>query len=292
MRKGEVDMGVKGKRCKIWWRLFLSIIIAGLGIGAYAMYIEPRLLITKKVTLRSKYITKQMDGFKIVQFTDTQLGKFYTAEDLKRAVKAINKVGADVVIFTGDLIDHMKTYKEDINYIANILGEIEASYGKYAIYGNHDQGGGAHRVYPEIMKKAEFKLLDNAIENIGFEDGQMNIIGIDDWLLGYPELDTTLNKVDEDHYNIVLIHEPDVADLTIHYPIDLQLSGHTHGGQVKIPFIGPLITPPVGHKYTDGVYSMNKRLTLYVNTGLGNTKVPFRFMNIPEITVFKLKYTE
>lgn len=285
-------MGEKVKKFKFIKKIISWTIIVGVGISLYATYIEPHLLVTKNYVIKSSFVTEDMSGLKIVHFSDTQLGDYYSIEDLERAVEAINKVRADVVIFTGDLIDHMKTYEGDINYIATVLGNIQAKYGKYAVYGNHDQGGGAHRTYPAIMKEAGFKLLVNQIATIPFPDRKINIIGIDDWLLGFPELESTLKKVQPSDYNIVLIHEPDVADLIARYPIDLQLSGHTHGGQVQLPGIGALVTPPIGHKYTEGMYKFNERFRLYVTTGLGNTKLPFRFMNIPEITVIRLKIEE
>lgn len=285
-------MGVTHKKHSILWRVVGILFILAAGLVGYMRYIEPKLLITRYVTLEADTITPGMDGLRIIQFTDTQLGDFYTLEDLEKVVNRINQLEADIVVFTGDLIDHMKTYEGDVAYIADLLHEIHAPKGKFAIYGNHDQGGGAHRTYPEIMKDGGFKLLVNKVATITFEDGgKLNIAGIDDWLLGYPELDATLHKLTSTDFNIALIHEPDVAQLTANYPVDLQLSGHTHGGQIRLPFIGALITPPAGHKYTHGMYTMGERLQLYVNTGLGNTKLPLRLMNIPEITVFTLKTT-
>ncbi len=95
----------------------------------------------------------------------------------------------------------------------------------------------------------------------------------------------------ENVFKILLSHAPDLADQTIQYGVEWQLSGHSHGGQIKIPFVGALVTPPFAEKYTEGFYQINKlgkSLSLYVNRGIGTTRLPFRFLSKPEITVFRL----
>ncbi|MGL5677833.1 MAG: metallophosphoesterase [Cellulosilyticaceae bacterium] len=277
----------KGKKSK-WFSGILGIVLVMVGGGFYSRFIEPKLLYTKHVSIVSPSVKEDLEGYKIVQFTDTQLGDFYTIEDLEKAVKRINSLEADVVVFTGDLIDHMKSYEGDWTQISSLLGAIQAKDGKFAVYGNHDQGGGAHKTYPKIMEKAGFNILKNEVYPLKIGDEVIQFIGLDDWLLGFPELENTLSGIRSDAFNVLLLHEPDVVELVAPYPVDLQLSGHTHGGQVRLPFCDPPITPPLGHKYTHGIYKINERLQLYVNTGLGNTRVPYRLMNIPEITLFTL----
>ncbi len=270
------------------FRVIRGVSILVIGMYVYGMYIEPKLLVVRNLAI--PVVHEALDGLKVVQITDTQLGDFYTVQALERVVRRVNSLEPDIVIFTGDLIDHMRFYEGDTTYIATQLKAIEAPYGKYAIYGNHDQGGGAHKVYPEIMEAAGFNLLVNEVWTLKFGETSFNLIGIDDYLLGYPQLEATLAKVQQEAYNVLLVHEPDVADSVARYPVDLQLSGHTHGGQVQIPFIGPIITPPMGYKYTDGLYTIGTRHKLYVNTGLGNTKMQFRFLNSPQIALITLEY--
>ncbi|HCX61057.1 MAG TPA: metallophosphoesterase, partial [Clostridiales bacterium] len=180
--------------------------------------------------------------------------------------------------------------KDNINEIWEILNSIEAPLGKYAVYGNHDYGGGAERVYEKIMRNSGFILLKN--EKIYLKDFNINIIGMDDSIFGDYDRETIIGMLDEDRYNIVLSHEPDVIDFLLEYDIDLFLSGHSHGGQVNLPFVDSL--PLLAKKYTRGLYSFNnyRQTNLYVNIGLGTSQIPMRFMAPPELTVLILSKGE
>lgn len=271
-------------------RFLRCLFTLGIGVMVYTSKIEPKLLWTKKVEIKSEHVSQDLKGLKIVQFSDTQIGSFYTVEDLKRAVAHINNEEADILVFTGDLIDEFKHYTGSEEEIIEVLVQLKAKVGKYAIYGNHDRGGGAENIYEDVMTQSGFKVLVNEILPLKIGETTLNIIGIDDVLLGVPIITNTLKKIEKNAFNLLLIHEPDAAEISKKFPVDLQLSGHSHGGQIRFPFIGTLITPPGAETYTHGLYTFqnNKRMHLYVNTGLGNTKLPFRFMNIPEITVLTL----
>lgn len=257
-------------------------------IAVYITFIERELLVVKNHNITIKEDGR--DNIKIVQFTDTQLGEYYNIKDLERAVKRINNLNADVVVFTGDLIDNASEY-DDLHEVANVLSKIKAKFGKYSIYGNHDYGGGAVKYYENIMNEAGFKVLENEKDSIEVNGKIINFFGGDDALMGKHDVEKTISGIRRNQINILLIHEPDLIDKYNDYPIDLALSGHSHGGQVYIPFYGPIKKNLLSEKYNRGLYNIdNERKTkLYVNTGLGNTKVPFRFLTIPEISVFKLK---
>ncbi|MDW5299001.1 MAG: metallophosphoesterase, partial [Sedimentibacter sp.] len=231
-----------------------------------------------------------MDEIKILQFTDTHVSEYFVIEDLKRTVSKINEQNPDIVVFTGDLIDRYDTYenKDKIYEIWETLGSIKAPF-KYAIYGNHDYGGGAENIYKQIMKNSGFELLIN--EKSALEQYNINIIGMDDSIFGDYDSEIFYN-LDKDSYNIVLSHEPDVVDYLLENNIDLFLSGHSHGGQINLPIVKLL--PLLAEKYTRGIYSFeNARQTkLYVNIGLGTSKIPMRFMAAPELAVFILKNNE
>lgn len=270
------------------FKLISLLIILMIVLGVYITFVERNLLIVKKHNIT---INKGgEENLKIVQITDTQLGEYYSLEDLKRVVNRINKLNPDIVVFTGDLIDHAVAY-EDLYNASDVLGKIQARIGKYAIYGNHDIGGGAIRYYEEIMNEAEFIVLENQKETIKVDEKYISIFGGDDALLGIHNSDETMKGIDEDDINILLIHEPDLIDEYSEYPIDLALSGHSHGGQVYIPFYGPIVKNALAEKYSKGLYKIDnyRQTNLYVSSGLGNTKLPFRFFNIPEIAVFNLK---
>ncbi|MBU3091207.1 metallophosphoesterase [Clostridium sp. CF011] len=270
------------RKITIWIILFVSL------LGVYTTYIERNLLIVKRHNVT---INKNGDEkLKVVQITDIHLGEFYNLNKLEKVVQKINGLDADIVVFTGDLIDNASTYNE-IDNIAEVLKQIKCKIGKYAIYGNHDYGGGAVRYYEEIMNKGGFKVLKNDGTSIVFKDKHIKIFGADDGLMGNHSVDKTMNGINNKSVNLLLLHEPDLVDKYSDYPVDLVLSGHSHGGQVYIPFYGPLKKNVLSEKYTKGLYKLdNPRGTkIYVNSGLGNTKVPFRLFNMPQISLFNLK---
>ncbi|SDP36458.1 metallophosphoesterase [Clostridium gasigenes] len=269
-------------------KIIVGLMLLGVIIGVYSTYIEGKLLTSKKYGIEVNKNWKE--NIKVVQFTDTQLGEFFSLEQLQKVVDRINSEKADIVVFSGDLIDNASKY-EDLYKISEVLAQIQASKGKYAIYGNHDYGGGAVRYYNEIMEESGFKILVNKSDKIELENTTINIFGLDDALMGDYNKEETMGGISNKDVNLLLIHEPDLIDDFKEYPIDLALAGHSHGGQVYIPFYGPIKTTALAEKYTKGFYKIHNenKGKLYVNSGLGNTKVPFRLFNIPQITVINLK---
>lgn len=267
--------------------------LAGIGTGGYvyAHNIEPLLLDVTSIQIKHSLIPKSFDGVKIIQFSDTHLGFQYNLSQLKNISKKINDLNPDIVFFTGDLMDNPRRYKQ-IDQIVPILKKINAPLGKFCIYGNHDHGGYGSNLYKQIMTNANFSLLQNHSTPIEATDGKrIYLLGIDDAMLGRPDFNLTQQNVPENTFNILLSHAPDLADRASQYNIHWQLSGHSHGGQVKIPFIGALIIPPYAQKYPEGHYLIGDTnpLHLYVNRGLGTTRLPFRFMAKPELSIFTLR---
>lgn len=273
---------------------FLSIVGISVGGYYYANKIEPNLLEINKVNIKHTKIPKEFEGFKIVQFSDTHLGFQYDLTQLQKVVNRINSLKPDLILFTGDLMDAPNQYGNPASIIP-LLKQLEAPFGKFAVYGNHDHGGYGSNIYKEIMNKSEFTILLNDAQKIQtLNKSSIYIVGIDDAMLGKPDIKTALQNIPENTYTILLSHAPDLADQAHPFGVNLQISGHSHGGQIKIPFFGALVTPPYGEKYKEGYYTIGQDnpLTLYVNRGLGTTRLPFRFMSKPEITVFSLKNTQ
>ncbi|MGL5414649.1 MAG: metallophosphoesterase [Clostridium sp.] len=266
--------------------LILVIIVI---LIVYITVIERKLVVAKEYKIEIN--NSDENKIKIVQFTDTQLGEYYSIKDFKKAVNKINNLKPDIVIFTGDLIDNFSKY-EDREKVSEVLEGIRANIGKYAVYGNHDYGGGAIRNYKTIMENGGFILLRNSNEIIEYKGKKINIFGCDDALFGKYNVEETIRGIEENNINILAVHEPDISEKFKEYPIDLILSGHSHGGQIYLPFIGPLKKNILSKKYNRGMYELeNKKNTkLYVNTGLGNTKIPFRFLTIPEVVAFNISY--
>lgn len=268
------------------------LLLAAASVFYYARYTEPNLLRLQNVSIDAASVTPDLDGIRIVQISDIHLGRFYSPDKLQSLVTRINGLKPDMIVFTGDLIDNFANDPVS-GSIAPILSQMNAPLGKFAVYGNHDQGGGAKRPYARIMAYSGFKLLVNEHQTLSIGRSKLVVAGVDDFLLGSPDLTKTLSGIDRNAFVLLLAHEPDVADRLGKYPVDLQLSGHSHGGQVQLPGYGPLYTPPLARKYTEGLYTFHadsrRPLQLYVNRGIGTTRLPFRLDSVPECTIITLK---
>ncbi|WP_371924998.1 metallophosphoesterase [Halobacillus sp. A1] len=276
-------------------RSFLKKMMAG-GLGVlgltgggyyYARYIEPAMLTKQSHLLEHSAIPSSFHRIKIVQFSDIHLGFHYSLDQFRKLIQEINNEKPDVILFTGDLIDEPQRFDFSAD-IPTLLNQLKAPLGKYWIYGNHDHGGYGTEKLESVMSKGGFTLLKNEVKQIEREGRTINLAGLDDVILGSPNLEGTLGDLDADAYTILLVHEPDIADSVKNYPVDIQLSGHSHGGQIRIPLLGSMVTPPYADKYVDGKHSISERLTLYISRGIGTTRMPYRFLCKPEYSVFTL----
>ncbi|WP_404452437.1 metallophosphoesterase [Virgibacillus necropolis] len=266
-------------------------LLAFLGLSGgtyyYAREIEPSLLDINEEFISSAKITSEFNNFKIVQFSDTHIGFHYSLEQFEKLVETINSQKPDMIVFTGDLVDAPNDYNWNTTLI-RILGSLKAKYGKYWIYGNHDHGGYGTNIVKNVMDQSGFTLLQNHHVNIKKGQETFVLAGIDDVMLGDPNLEKTLQQTNPSLFTILLAHEPDFADKTAKSHVDVQLSGHSHGGQVRLPIIGHLYTPLYAEKYVKGKYQLDQ-LSLYVTKGIGTTRLPYRFLCKPEIYVYTLK---
>lgn len=265
----------------------LCLFLTGALLAGYAFKIEPAMLFTHYYDLNApdRKITQVI---RVIQLSDIQVNAYYTEHKLDKLVDKVNDLSPDVIVFTGDLFDNFSKYKA-VDAVTLALSSLNASYGKYAVWGNRDYGGGASRVYADIMSDSGFTLLKNEGATITTTNGQELFIGgLDDALLGTPDISATLGQMgNEPDYRIILLHEPDLADRLETDSADLLLAGHSHGGQVRLPFINSPSTA-LAEKYTAGFYDLSKNMKLYVNTGIGTSHIPVRFMVPPEIAVFNI----
>lgn len=271
--------------------LFLLIVTAG-GCVFYAFKIEPYRLKVNDYDLNEKQ--DGMKDIKIVQISDLHIKEDFTHENLAKVVKRVNAQAPDIVLFTGDLYDNYAKYHDDDNIIAQ-LQKINATYGKLAIWGNRDHGGGASRQYANIMESAGFTLLKNENLTITLEKGgQIFFTALDDSLLGAPSMPDDRGSSGA-VLKMLLTHEPDAAENYLENGYDMILSGHSHGGQINIPFLPFLneiavASSALSSKYSGGMYTpgADTKTRLYVNTGIGTTHISARFGVVPEIAVFHL----
>lgn len=279
---------------------FMLCMLALIGAFLYSRYVEPKLLITKETTLSLPASAQNLTGLKIGVFSDTHLGFDYTPEQLEKAVAKINTQQYDILIFLGDLIDNYQTYIKDDPAgkthraaIVTALSKTQAKYGKFAIFGNHDLGAMGQWDYPKIMEEAGFLVLQNSHTTISVgKNATMNIIGLDDWMLGNQDPTPAFAQLPAADFQLLLAHEPDVIDeIETEMPIDLVIAGHSHGGQVRLPWKQDIITPPYAKHYIRGWYEQEngENTSIFVTTGIGTSQLPIRFLNIPEIVTIDLQ---
>lgn len=260
--------------------------IPGAGYG-YASRIEPDWLQVERPELRCPGLPAPFHGLRIVQFSDVHLGFHYDAAKLSGLAAKIGREEPDIVCFTGDLVDYAVS-RPDYEAVRNALHEIRAPLGCYAVLGNHDYYGNADEV-AALLEDGGFRCLRNRSVRLAKDGASIRLAGVEDAWEGQPDLKRALRDVPPEEFTVLLSHCPDYADEVLDFPVQLQLSGHSHGGQVRLPLVGPLASVPYGTKYPSGLYRLGEgKLALYTNRGIGVSVKPVRFMCRPELTVFTL----
>lgn len=231
--------------------------------------------------------------FSIIHISDLHIGFQYDYDDLIEHIKYINALQPNIVVITGDLFDNIAKYQGDPTHYIPLLKTINATNGVYFAYGNHDQRSYLTRDIESILFDSNIEVLNNFGKFIDYDGERIYLCGTDDIINASGNIEQALkNKNSEEAYTIALVHEPDFADFVKKYPVDLQLSGHSHGGQIYVPVIGAPIKPALGKKYLKGLYKLKHKkhiMHLHVSRGLGTTHLPIRFCSKPQITKINIK---
>lgn len=268
--------------------------LAAAAVGLYSTEIERHSIevVEQKIGIRN--LPEAFHGFRIAQLSDIHL-EWYTEDFFLRwAVEKINGLKPDMVLLTGDYISNnvhgadTKAYAA-LPHCVEILSRLEAPL-RYSALGNHDVAVDSPAVVAALNSKSLNPLVNKftAIERSG---QRIWLAGLDDIMFGQPDLDAAL-PAKPDAPVILMCHEPDYIDTIVGHPVgsqvDLVLSGHSHGGQIQLPLVGPLALPVLGKKYYEGHHVLG-RTQLYVNRGIGTVGYPVRFNCPPEITHFTLQ---
>lgn len=269
-----------------------------------------------KVTTYKQFLDdlpEDLNGFNIVQIADLHNTSFGVNQ--KRLLKKIKFLNPDIVVFTGDLIDYNR-FDEDIKKnsvpaLELIKGLKDLNIPMYMVYGNHEtkfKPDPDNHMFMKLVQTLGVKLLNSNYVEIHKGTNTLNLLGIHDPYMfidnnkkehranNYSdlnklhgnilnkELETLTSKIDNEALNILICHRPELLNVYSKYPIDIVLTGHAHGGQFRVPFIGGLYAPHQGKlpKYTSGVHTKNNT-NLIISKGLGNSTFPIRLNNRPEI---------
>lgn len=266
----------------------LNVSLAGLGGSIYSTLIEPLWFDVTELSITLPRLAKVFSGFRIVQVSDIHAGEQFMPEHLGEIVQKVLVLKPDAVLITGDFVySSPQMTKAILDQTADLLSQISSSIPTYAVMGNHDHWWDVSRVR-EMLRNANVNELANDFFTIKKDDATLHICGVDDFYERKSELEPILSNLPHEGCAILMAHEPDFADeSSLTGRFDLQVSGHSHGGQVVIPFIGPLVLPNYGRKYPSGLYKIEE-MYQYTNRGLGMVFPCVRFLCRPEITVFTL----
>ena len=236
-----------------------------------------------------KNLPDQLKGKTLMQISDIHVGNRFDYQYIIDSFKKAQKLNPDFVVYTGDFVSYDN--EEQFEQLKEVLKyAVKGKLGTVAILGNHDYGKNWSEQHvadkiTSLLESAGVTVLSNEQKNIN----GLNIIGLDDyWGLNFnPQ--KIMNSINHENANLVLCHNPDVCDLHIwnNYKGWI-LSGHTHGGQVKPPFLNPLILPVQNKRYSSGKIDLYDGRTLYINRALGHL-FQVRFNVRPEITIFELQ---
>ena len=274
------------------WYKFLGVLALIITLVLlYARYIGTMGFITKEYTLYNNNISGGFDGLKIVHFSDIHYNRAISSAKINQIVDEINLINADIVVFSGDLIDKdVDLSEDDYKFLTEAFNNINAKYGKYAVLGNHDYNKMDKVI--DIYTDSDFKYLDNSYDIIYNQNNEKIFIGgIGNVTYNLDNLNTTMEYFNNDTdvcYTIMLVHEPDISDnIVSDYDVDLILGGHSHNGQVRIPLIGALYTPNGAKKYYEEYYGIDDT-PLYISSGIGVSIANLRLFNKPSINFYRI----
>lgn len=246
-------------------------------------------LMVKRISVDLPHLPPGLDGFRIVQISDLHLEPFTTPEQIAETVKMCLSLAPDLIAMTGDFVTHNT---DCVGVLGELLAPLQAPCGVYATLGNHDFWSG-HDAVVKALKERNIPMLRNETRFIQAEGGVLPLAGMDTRYMGPPGIRTTLAAWQPDQPLVMMMHEPDVADDLADAGVPaLQLSGHTHGGQVKIMGMPPLLRRARwGRKYLTGTHAVGP-VQLHVNDGIGCIGVPVRIHCPPEVTEITLRSPE
>jgi predicted MPP superfamily phosphohydrolase len=271
--------------------IVLSFVSLGSGSLVYSVFGEPMWLDVEQVEIVLPRLPKAFLGLRVMHISDIHIGGWMNRERLSDVIQLAKRRKPDLVLMTGDyVIGH--SWNENLDDAAQgfveEVSKLTADCLVLGVLGNHDHWTNAEKVRAMLSNCGVFEL-NNSVYSLRRGNERLHIAGVDDVRENKARLGDVCKLLSDEGGTILLAHEPDFADISSQKGLfDLQLSGHSHGGQVVIPFYGPIILPYLGRKYPSGLYKVGG-MWQYTNRGVGMTEPAVRFNCRPEITIFTLK---
>jgi hypothetical protein len=276
----------KNPRRRRFLRRAAAAAAAVVGGGVLSGFCERDWLQVRRISVPVRGLPEAFDGFTICQLTDLHLGRFISADQIDRAATVAMELHADLIALTGDYI-----YGRAANILtcAEALSRLAAEHGVFAVLGNHEYWSGAVELTLDQLAARGVRTLVNEAARVERAGAELWVCGVDDVWAGQPDLNAALAGVPEDAPKILLCHEPDFALAAAHRGFALQLSGHSHGGQIRLPLIGAPLLPYLGVKFPLGLQRIeNSQSLVYTSAGVGVTTVPLRINCRPDVSLITL----
>lgn len=275
-------------------RKFIRLALGGAAVAAAAdsTLIEPNWVRVVRIEIPLMRWPSRLDGFTIALLSDFHYDPYFSIHPIRTAVRIANSLHPNLIALTGDFVSvpifgAPEKGAASAEPCAQLLRKLQAPYGVWAVMGNHDFFTDADQV-TSALRGQGIPVLANQSTPVESNGARFWLSGVDDVLGKTADLDAALHDVPAAEPVVLLAHEPDYADRVTRHPVDLQLSGHSHGGQVRLPFLRPMYLPELARKYIWGLYKVGG-LTVYTNPGIGTVDIPIRFDCPPEITLLRLR---
>lgn len=279
-----------------WLLLFLLVILIGVGFTFDAMYMAPKRVSVRYETISSDSIPPTMDNVTLLYFSDLHYNGFMDEARFSKFIEQITNLDCDLVLFGGDLFDNpgSNNPSEEVKLkLLNQLKQIKAPLGKFAVYGDHDlQSEDTKTMVRELLNQADFEVLNNRSVKIrNLTSAGINLVGLGSEDNGTLNIDQAYANVSENEFTITLAHTPDTLLQVPRVRTHLMLSGHSHGGQMSIPLLGPLLKMPYAQRYRSGKHTLENTL-LDISNGVGTTEYDIRLFAGAEVVVYRLLATK
>ncbi|MGQ0549411.1 MAG: metallophosphoesterase [Armatimonadota bacterium] len=275
-------------RRQFLWRV-LEVTLGAGAIGAgglgYATAVEPDWIDITRITLKLRRLSPAFHGYRMAHISDIHIDD-WMRERLPGIVRLINAQQPDLVAITGDFVTNRpRRYAEDM---VAALTPLHGRDAVVAVLGNHDHWTSASTIRT-VLKSSGIVEIGNRVHTVRRGEASLHVAGVDDYMVRADRLDRVLERLPVEGAAILLVHEPDFADVSAATTrFDLQISGHSHGGQIRLPMIGAPYLPPYARKYPMGLYQVGA-MYQYTNRGLGMLGPRIRLNCRPEITVLTLQ---
>ncbi|WP_432408139.1 metallophosphoesterase [Wukongibacter sp. M2B1] len=260
----------------------LSIIVFFLIVDIYFEVSYPKI---ENIVLKSKKLPKSKT-LKILHISDIHNMKL--SRNIRRLLNDIKEMKPDIIALTGDIIDGKTKDFKNIYRFIEALVKINSNI--YFVSGNHEWRNHKVEDFLKGLEGRKIKIINNSNEIITKHNFSINVCGIDDPYTSHDDLHKAFKSIENNSFTLLLSHSPNIIFKKDNLPCDLIICGHTHGGQIRLPFLGGIIAPGQGYfpKYDMGLYKLKSNTLLYINSGLGTSSLPIRFLNRSKVSFITL----